>query len=105
VSAGLLAAQRDWDSGAAALRRASRGLDSRTAAAVARAEAVVRHELTRRLGPSYNLEDLYREYLAADDWARGLISRTVAPLRAPTIVSPMLDAVFGHAARFARQQR
>ena len=62
-------------------------------------------ELSRRLGPVYALDDLYRQYIDADDWARPVVTDALAPLRLPRAVVPLVDAAFDRAARAARDRR
>ena len=101
---GLDALRSEWERGPDSLRRLRRGLDARTALALDRAQAELRDEVVRRLGPSYDLATLVEEYRSADLWARDLVVRTMAPLRLPAAVSPLLAAVFLTAFRAARDR-
>ncbi len=94
---GLVSAQMEWAEGPDRVRRLRRGLDARGQAAVDRAEAALATALARRLGPSYRLDDLYREYRDSDRWARDVVADALAPLRLPAAVTPLVDAAFERA--------
>ncbi len=101
---GLAGALIEWEAGPAAVRRLRRGMPPRLALAVDRAADDLAADLRRRLGPSYALADLYGLYGDADRWARPLVARALAPLRDPTVVSPLVDAAFWRATNGARDR-
>ncbi|CAA9532080.1 MAG: hypothetical protein AVDCRST_MAG79-1016 [uncultured Thermoleophilia bacterium] len=94
---GVVSAQMEWAEGPVRVRRLRRGLDARGLAAVDRAERALATALARRLGPSYRLTDLYREYGDSERWARDVVAEAMAPLRMPAAVAPLVDAAFDHA--------
>ena len=94
---GVVSAQMEWAEGPGRVRRLRRGLDTRGLAAVDRAERALATALAGRLGPSYRLADLYREYTDSERWARDVVVDALAPLRLPAAVAPLVDAAFEHA--------
>jgi hypothetical protein len=104
VTAGLEAAEAEWERGEPAVRRIRRGLDARTALAVDRAGTALAAELARRLGPSFSRADLYAQYLESDGWGREVVRRALEPLSLPSAVTPLVDAAFAHVASFARDR-
>ena len=105
MSSGVEAALIEWSRGPDAVRRIRRTLDERALRSLERAESAMTLELSRRLGPVYALDDLYRQYIDADDWARPVVTDALAPLRLPRAVVPLVDAAFDRAARAARDRR
>jgi hypothetical protein len=102
VSAGLNAALAEWEAGPVALRRLRRGLPPRLSLAVDEAAGDLQRELTRRLGPSYTLDDLYGLYVDAEDWGRIVVQRALAPQSRPELVAPLIDTTFQRAVSGAR---
>jgi hypothetical protein len=95
----------EWERGPDTLRRLRRRLDGRSALALERAERALGDELVRRLGPSYDLATLAREYRDADAWARDVVARATAPMRMPAALAPLLETAFLRASRGARDGR
>ncbi len=104
MTAGIEAAEAEWERGDPAVRRIRRGVDARTALALDAAALALRAELARRLGPSFSRADLYRQYVESDGWGREVVRRALEPLSVPTAVTPLVDAAFGHVASFARDR-
>jgi hypothetical protein len=102
MSAGLNAAMAEWEAGPGTLRRLRRGLSPRLSRAVDEAAGDLQRELTRRLGPSYTLDELYALYVDAEAWGRIVISRALEPMSRPELVAPMIDAAFQRAVSGAR---
>jgi len=102
VSAGLNAAMAEWEAGPVTVRRLRRGLPPRLSLAVDEAAGDLQRELTRRLGPSYTLDDLYAIYLDAEAWGRIVVGRALAPQSRPELVAPLIDAAFHRAVSGAR---
>jgi hypothetical protein len=95
----------EWERGPDALRRLRRRLDARSALALERAERALADELVRRLGPTYDLATLAREYRDADAWARDVVARVTAPTRLPAALAPLLETAFLRASRGALDGR
>ena len=64
------------------------------ALAADQAASDLQRELTRLLGPSYTLDDLYALYMDAESWGRTVVARALAPLSEPALVAPLIDAAF-----------
>ena len=93
-TAGIRAAMAEWEAGPRTVKRLRRGMPPRLAAATDQAALDLQRELTRLLGPSYSLDDLYRLYMDADSWGRSVVSRALAPMSEPALVAPLIDAAF-----------
>jgi hypothetical protein len=94
VSAGLRAAMAEWEAGPHTVKRLRRGMPPKLALAADQAANDLQRELTRLLGPSYTLDDLYALYIDAESWGRIVVARALAPLSEPALVAPLIDAAF-----------
>jgi len=94
VNAGLRAAMAEWEAGPLTVKRLRRGMPPKLALAADQAASDLQRELTRLLGPSYTLDDLYALYMDAESWGRTVVSRALAPLSEPALVAPLIDAAF-----------
>lgn len=102
MSAGLRAAMAEWEAGPQTVRRLRRGMPPKLALAADQAAGDLQRELTRRLGPSYSLDDLYALYIDAEAWGRTVVARALEPRNAPELVAPLIDAAFQRAVSGAR---
>ena len=93
-SAGIRAAMAEWEAGPRTVKQLRRGMPTRLALAADQAALDLQRELTRRLGPSYSLTDLYELYIDAESWGRSVVSTALAPLSHPPLVAPLIDAAF-----------
>ena len=66
MSAGLRAAMAEWEAGPRTVKRLRRGMPPKLALAADQAALDLQRELTRLLGPSYSLDDLYALYIDAE---------------------------------------
>ena len=94
MSAGLRAAMAEWEAGPRTVRRLRRGMPPKLALAADQAALDLQRELTRLLGPSYSLDDLYALYIDAESWGRSVVAGALAPLSEPALVAPLIDEAF-----------
>jgi hypothetical protein len=96
-------ARQHWEEGNRRIEResADRTLHARLLGQI----EIVLEELRRRVGGSYTLSELAREYQEAERWAHHAISETAPPPGWARWVSAATDAAFHRYARGAQNYR
>jgi hypothetical protein len=92
VRAELESARRDWEVAYRRLREESR--DPAKADALHSQLEAVSAELRKRVGGTYTLDELAREYVRADDWARSAVAENAPTAGWPGTLSIVEGAAF-----------